>query len=191
MLNEAWQKAGSGLNKQVSIDDFAAAAEYLIAKGYTNKNALAIMGGYDGGLLVGAMIAQRPDLFRVAVGCMGIYDMMRFKLFSGGSYWSDEYGDVYDSVECLNMFNYSPLHHLKDNIDYPATVFVANENDNRSSPIHSYKFIAALQAKSKNFRPHLLFLEENEKDRIASDAFALSFIFRQFGLPMKTDFFLK
>ena len=157
---EDWHKAGMLLNKQNVFNDFIGAAEYLIANKYTNKNKLAIRGGSNGGLLVGAAMTQRPDLFKVAIPQVGVMDMLRYHRFTIGWAWAVEYGNA-DSSEASfkNLYKYSPLHNLKDGVSYPATLVTTADHDDRVVPAHSFKFAARLQAANKGPNPTLIRIE--------------------------------
>jgi prolyl oligopeptidase len=153
---EAWHRAGSGERKQTSFDDFIAAAEYLVARRYTRPGSLAIYGHSNGGLLVGAMVTQRPDLFAVAVANAGQDDMLRLRRFTVGAGWIPEYGSPDDPVAFRYLRAYSPLHNVRAGTCYPATLLLAADHDDRVVPSHSYKLAAALQAAQSCNRPILL-----------------------------------
>ncbi|MEM9848845.1 MAG: prolyl oligopeptidase family serine peptidase, partial [Bacteroidota bacterium] len=143
---EEWHKAGMLLNKQNVFDDFIAAAEYLIAENYTNKEKLGMAGGSNGGLLVGAVMTQRPDLFAVALPAVGVMDMLRYHKFTVGKGWIPEYGSSEASAaDFKNLLAYSPLHNLKSDVNYPATMVTTADHDDRVVPAHSFKFAAQLQ----------------------------------------------
>jgi len=156
---EEWHRAGMQERKQNVFDDFIAAAEYLIRERYTSPAKLAIQGGSNGGLLVGAAMTQRPDLFAVALPAVGVMDMLRYQLFTGGAYWESEYGSSTDSTAFQYLIKYSPLHNLKLGTCYPATLVTTADYDDRVVPSHSYKFTAALQAAQGCSRPTLIRIE--------------------------------
>jgi prolyl oligopeptidase len=153
---EAWHQAGTKLNKQKVFDDFIAAAEWLVANGYTNPSKLAISGGSNGGLLVGACLTQRPDLFAAALPAVGVFDMLRFHKFTIGWAWISEYGSPEDPEEFKALYAYSPLHNLKPGTAYPATLITTADHDDRVVPAHSFKFAAALQAAQGGSQPILI-----------------------------------
>jgi prolyl oligopeptidase len=140
-----WHKAGTKLQKQNVFDDFIAAAEWLIANKYTRPDKLAIQGGSNGGLLVGACMAQRPDLFGACLPAVGVMDMLRFQKFTAGRFWVDDYGSSDNADEFKALFAYSPYHNLKKGAKYPATLVTTADTDDRVVPGHSFKFIAQLQ----------------------------------------------
>jgi prolyl oligopeptidase len=150
---EAWHRAGMLERKQNVFDDFIAAAEYLVAQRYTAPAHLAIHGYSNGGLLVGAVMAQRPDLFAAAYPGAGVMDMLRYQKFTAGVGWVPEYGSSDDSAQFRVLYAYSPLHNLRPGICYPATIVTAADHDDRVVPAHSYKFMAALQADQACDRP--------------------------------------
>ncbi len=159
---EKWHQAGMLKNKQNVFDDFIGAAEYLIAEKYTSKEKLAIEGGSNGGLLVGACMTQRPDLYKVAFPEVGVMDMLRYQKFTIGYAWAGEYGSA-DSSEASfkNLYAYSPLHNLKTGTEYPATMVMTADHDDRVVPAHSFKFAATLQEKHKGNNPVLIRIETN------------------------------
>lgn len=153
---EEWHQAGTKLNKQKVFDDFIAAAEWLIAHGYANPAKLAISGGSNGGLLVGACLVQRPELFAAALPAVGVFDMLRFHKFTIGWAWISEYGSPENPEEFKALYAYSPLHNLKPGTAYPATLITTADHDDRVVPAHSFKFAAALQAAQGGSQPILI-----------------------------------
>jgi len=158
---EAWHEAGMRLNKQNVFDDCIAAAEFLIKQGYTAPDRLALQGGSNGGLLVGAVINQRPDLFKVALPQVGVMDMLRFQKFSVGAAWVSDYGSSDNETQFKYLLGYSPLHNIKAGANYPATLVTTSDHDDRVVPAHSFKYIATLQAKAGNGAPKLIRIETN------------------------------
>ncbi len=157
-----WHDAGTKLNKQNVFDDFIAAAEYLIAEKYTSNDKLAIRGGSNGGLLVGATMTQRPDLVQVALPAVGVLDMLRYHTFTSGAGWAYDYGTSEDSQEMFQyLYNYSPVHNVKTGTEYPATLVTTGDHDDRVVPAHSFKFAAELQAKQAGDNPVLIRVETN------------------------------
>ena len=156
---EEWHQAGMKDNKQNVFDDFIAAAEWLIAKKYTSKEKLAIAGGSNGGLLVGACMTQRPNLFAAALPAVGVLDMLRFHKFTIGWAWCSEYGDPDNEADFKTLYAYSPLHNLKLGTTYPATMITTADHDDRVVPAHSFKFAAALQAAHQGDKPVLIRIE--------------------------------
>src|SRR3954463_9533552 len=142
---EDWHRAGTKLKKQNVFDDFIAAAEYLQKEKYTSPKKLAIMGGSNGGLLVGAVMTQRPDLFGACLPAVGVMDMLRFQKFTAGRFWTDDYGSSDNPEEFKALYAYSPYHNLKPGTKYPATLVTTADTDDRVVPGHSFKFIAMLQ----------------------------------------------
>jgi prolyl oligopeptidase len=145
---EAWHQDGMRQHKQNVFDDFVAAAEYLIAKRYTRADRLAAAGASNGGLLVGTVATQRPDLFRVILCGAPVLDMIRYPLFGGGEGWIDEYGDPKNEGDFAALIAYSPVHHVKDSVRYPSLLVLSAADDDRVDPMHARKFVAALQAAS-------------------------------------------
>ncbi len=156
---ENWHEAGMLLKKQNVFDDFIAAAEYLIKDNYTNPDKIAIAGGSNGGLLVGAVMLQRPDLFKVALPMMGVLDMLRYHKFTCGWGWMVEYGNPDEEEHFHNILKYSPLHNVKQGVQYPATMVVTADHDDRVIPGHSFKFAATLQEKANQELPLLLYTQ--------------------------------
>lgn len=153
---EEWHKAGTKLQKQNVFDDFIAAAEYLIKEKYTNPSKLAISGRSNGGLLVGAAMTQRPDLFKAALPAVGVMDMLRFHKFTIGWAWTADYGSSDNAEEFQAIYKYSPLHNIKTGVNYPATLVTTADHDDRVVPSHSFKFISTLQEKYKGSNPVLI-----------------------------------
>lgn len=157
---EEWHVAGTKMQKQNVFNDFIAAAEYLIEQKYTDKNRIAIVGGSNGGLLVGACMTQRPELFAVAIPQVGVLDMLRYHKFTIGWNWASDYGTSEDSKEMFEYLKgYSPLHNLKPGTAYPATLITTADHDDRVVPAHSFKFAAALQAANDGTHPTLIRIE--------------------------------
>ena len=156
---ETWHESGMLENKQNSFDDFIAVAEYLIAQQYTSSSKLVIQGGSNGGLLVGAVSAQRPDLFAVALPSVGVMDMLRYDRFTGGAAWATEYGSSTDAKMFPVLFKYSPVQNIKDGGCYPATLATTADHDDRVVPSHTYKYIATLQHAQNCMKPTLLRVE--------------------------------
>lgn len=154
-----WHDAGRLSKKQNVFDDFIAAAEYLIADGVTAKGKLAIQGGSNGGLLVGAVVNQRPDLFAAALPAVGVMDMLRFAKFTAGRYWVDDYGDPENEADFKVLRAYSPYHNIRSGVDYPAILVTTADTDDRVVPGHSFKYAAALQAADIGSKPHLIRVE--------------------------------
>ncbi|WP_337841256.1 prolyl oligopeptidase family serine peptidase [Rheinheimera sp.] len=159
---KAWHDAGIQLKKQNVFDDFIAAGEYLIAQKYTSNNKLAIRGGSNGGLLVGAVMTQRPDLMKVAIPQVGVLDMLRYHTFTAGAGWAYDYGTSEQSKEMFDYIKgYSPVHNVKQGVAYPATLVTTGDHDDRVVPAHSFKFAAELQAKAGGTNPQLIRIETN------------------------------
>ena len=158
-FGEDWHQAGTQLNKQNVFDDFITAAEYLIDNGYTNSDKLAIRGGSNGGLLVGACMTQRPELFKVALPAVGVMDMLRYHKFTIGYYWAPDYGTSEDSIQFANLAKYSPYHNIHAAVKYPSTLITTADHDDRVVPAHSFKFAAELQAKQGGDAPVIIRIE--------------------------------
>jgi prolyl oligopeptidase len=156
---EQWHEAGMVLNKQNVFDDFIAAAEYLIENKYTSADKLAVRGGSNGGLLVGVVINQRPELFRVAFPAVGVMDMLRFHKFTIGYYWTVDYGSSEDPVQFEYLYRYSPLHNIRPGLNYPAVMIETADHDDRVVPAHSFKYAATLQEFYKGPNPALIRIE--------------------------------
>jgi len=157
-----WHDAGTQMQKQNVFDDFIAAAQYLIDNKYTSSEKLAIRGGSNGGLLVGATMTQRPDLMKVALPAVGVLDMLRYHTFTAGAGWAYDYGTAEDSKEMFNYLKgYSPVHNVKAGVAYPATMITTGDHDDRVVPAHSFKFAAELQAKNDGTNPMLIRIDVN------------------------------
>jgi prolyl oligopeptidase len=191
---EKWHKGGNLLNKQNGFDDFIAAAEYLIDKKYTCKERLAINGGSNGGLLVGAAMTQRPDLFAVCLPEVGVMDMLRFQKFTVGWGWTSEYGSSDSAKYFSYLYKYSPLHNIRDSVAYPATLIMTADHDDRVVPAHSFKFAATLQEKQAGPSPVLIRIEINQGHGAAGSSLSKiiegetdkwAFMFYQMGITPK------
>ncbi|ELU8563056.1 prolyl oligopeptidase family serine peptidase [Vibrio parahaemolyticus] len=159
---KAWHNAGTQQQKQNVFDDFIAAAEYLIENDYTSSERLAIRGGSNGGLLVGACMTQRPELFKVALPAVGVLDMLRYHTFTSGEGWKYDYGTSEQSEAMFRyLLGYSPVHNVKEGVQYPATLVTTADHDDRVVPAHSYKFIAELQDKQQGKNPVLIRIDVN------------------------------
>ena len=157
-----WHKAGTKMQKQNVFDDFIAAGEYLIDEDYTSSERLAVRGGSNGGLLVGAVMTQRPELFAVALPAVGVLDMLRYHTFTAGAGWAYDYGTAEDSPEMFEyLLNYSPVHNVEEGVAYPATLITTGDHDDRVVPAHSFKFAAELQEKAGGDNPQLIRIETN------------------------------
>ncbi|HUQ97550.1 MAG TPA: prolyl oligopeptidase family serine peptidase, partial [Chitinophagaceae bacterium] len=190
---ENWHKAGMLDKKQNVFDDFIGAAEWLVKNKYTNPSKLAITGGSNGGLLVGAAMTQRPDLFKVAIPQVGVLDMLRFHKFTIGYAWATEYGRSDSAAQFPYLFKYSPLHNLKKGVSYPATMITTADHDDRVVPAHSFKFAAALQEANSGANPTLIRVETNAghgggmptSKRIELMADIWSFAMKNLGMTFK------
>jgi prolyl oligopeptidase len=191
---EKWHEQGMKLKKQNVFDDFISAGEYLIAQKYCDNSHLAIRGGSNGGLLVGAVMNQRPDLAKVAIPQVGVMDMLRFQKFTIGWNWIADYGSSDNAEEFKIQYTYSPLHNIKAGINYPATLITTADHDDRVVPAHSFKYAATLQeigaASSKN--PLLIKIDTNSghgasntKKNLESTADIYSFIWWNMGFIPK------
>jgi prolyl oligopeptidase len=192
-FGEEWHKAGNLTKKQNVFDDFAAAAEYLIKENYTRPGKLAIQGGSNGGLLMGAMITQHPDLFRAVVSSVGIYDMLRVELAPNGAFNVTEFGTVQNPEQFKALYAYSPYHHVVDGTKYPAVLMMTGANDGRVAPYHSRKMTARLLAANKSENPILLRTSSSAghgigtalSERIKQSADIYAFLFGQLGMTGK------
>ncbi len=189
-----WHEAGQKLNKQNVFDDFISAAEYLIANKYTKPEKIAVMGGSNGGLLVGAVMTQRPDLFKVAIPIVGVLDMLRYQNFTIGWAWSGDYGRSDDNEEMFRyLYNYSPLHNIKQGVSYPATLAITADHDDRVVPAHTFKFMSELQHKQTGKNPVLVRIETKAghgagkptSKMIEENADMYSFIMKNLGMKPK------
>ena len=157
---EKWHLAGTKMNKQNVFDDFIAAVEYLIDNKYTSSDFLAVRGGSNGGLLIGAVMTQRPELFKVALPAVGVLDMLRYHKFTAGAGWAYDFGTADDSPEMFNyLLKYSPVQNVKEGVSYPATLVTTGDHDDRVVPAHSFKFASQLQAKQSGSNPVLIRIE--------------------------------
>ena len=189
---EKWHKAGTKLQKQNVFDDFIAAAEYLVAEGYTSPSKLAIFGGSNGGLLVGAVTNQRPDLFGAAIPAVGVMDMLRFQEFTAGRFWVDDYGSSDDPEEFEALYAYSPYHNATAGTEYPAVLVTTADTDDRVVPGHSFKYAAAMQAAQAGDAPVLIRIETRAghgsgkpTDMIIEEyADSWAFLFRNLGMRL-------
>jgi prolyl oligopeptidase len=186
---EAWHEAGTKRRKQNVFDDFIAAAEWLIANKYASRDTLAMTGGSNGGLLVGAVMNQRPDLFAVAVPQVGVMDMLRFHTFTIGWNWIADYGSSDDPEEFKALYAYSPLHNLKAGTSYPPTLITTADHDDRVVPAHSFKYAATLQARQGGAAPVLIRIDtrsghgaSNTKKQIESTADVYAFVMHHLGM---------
>ncbi|MBC3539419.1 prolyl oligopeptidase family protein [Rufibacter sediminis] len=187
---EAWHKAGMTPNKQNVFDDFIAAAEYLRDQKYTSPQKLAIAGGSNGGLLIGAVANQRPDLFKVALPAVGVMDMLRFHKFTIGWAWVPEYGSSDDAAQFQNLLKFSPIHNIKEGVSYPATLVTTADHDDRVVPAHSFKYIATLQEKGAGPNPYLIRVDvkaghgagKSTTAQIAEAADVWSFVYYNMGV---------
>jgi prolyl oligopeptidase len=187
---EAWHRQAIRTHKQVGFDDFLAAAQWLIAGHYTSVRRLAIHGRSNGGLLVGACLTQRPELFGAAVAQVGVLDMLRFNRFGQGAGWEGDYGSPQERQEFRALYAYSPVHNVRRGVHYPATMVVTGDHDTRVMPMHSFKFAAALQAAQAGRAPILLAVDlssghgggETVTQAIEQSADIYSFLVKNLGM---------
>jgi prolyl oligopeptidase len=187
---EGWHQAGSLTQKQNVFDDFAACAQKLVSDKYTSPEHLAIEGGSNGGLLMGAELTQHPEMFRVVISYVGIYDMLRVELDPNGAYNVTEFGTVTNPAQFRALYAYSPYHHVRPGAKYPAVLFITGDNDPRVNPAHSRKMLAELQADTGSGRPVMLLtsanaghgLSTNKDERLAQEADITAFLWAQLGL---------
>ncbi len=192
---EEWHLAGKDLKKQNVFDDFIAAAEWLIREGRTTRDKLAIMGGSNGGLLVGAVEVQRPDLFGACIPMVGVLDMLRFQDFTAGQFWRDEFGNIEKEDEFKSLLAYSPYHNVKKGTRYPATLIMTADTDDRVVPMHSFKFAAAMQRAQAGNAPILLRIESRAghgagtpvKKQIDNAADRWAFLVKVLGIDWPSD----
>ena len=192
---EAWHKAGTKLDKQNVFDDFIAAAQWLIASKYTRPDKLAIFGGSNGGLLVGAVMTERPDLFGACLPAVGVMDMLRFHKFTEGRTWVDDYGSSDNEAEFQAILKYSPYHNVKPGVCYPATLVTTADTDDRVVPGHSFKFAAALQNAQGCDKPVLIRIETRAghgggkptSKRIAEVTDLWAFLVKNLGMKLPSE----
>ena len=190
---EGWHEAGMKTNKQNVFDDFCAAAEYLIAQKYTSAEKLVVQGGSNGGLLIGTVMNQRPELFRVGLPAVGVMDMLRYHKYTIGWSWVREYGSSDDSIDFKYLYLYSPLHNIREGIKYPATLVTTADHDDRVVPAHSFKYIATLQEKYRGDNPVLIRIETKAGHGggkpttkiIEENADIYAFVFHNLGMTPK------
>ncbi len=190
-FGEEWHQQGSLTNKQNVFDDFAAVLEYLVEKKYTSSEHLGIIGGSNGGLLMGATMTQHPELVSAVISSVGIYDMLRVELSSNGAFNIPEFGTVKDEAQFKAMYAYSPYHHVVDGTRYPATLFMTGQNDPRVDPMQSRKMTARLQAATASDAPIILRtttdaghgLGTGLDERIAQTVDTYAFLFQQLQVP--------
>jgi prolyl oligopeptidase len=189
---EKWHEQGMKLKKQNVFDDCIAAAEYLIKEKITSSERLAVRGGSNGGLLVGAVINQRPDLFKVAIPQVGVMDMLRFQKFTIGWNWVADYGSSDNADEFKALYAYSPIQNLREGVNYPATLITTADHDDRVVPAHSFKYAATLQEKYNGTNPVMIRIDTNSghgasntKKNIELTADIYSFILYNMGVKVK------
>jgi prolyl oligopeptidase len=191
-----WHEAGTKLRKQNVFDDFIAAGEWLVEKRYTSPAKLAVQGGSNGGLLVGAVVNQRPDLFGAALPAVGVMDMLRFHHFTSGKAWVDDYGSSDDPEQFKALLAYSPYHNVKKGTRYPAVLVTTGDTDDRVVPGHSFKYAAAMQAAQAGPAPILIRIETRAghgsgkplSKRIEETADQWSFLCANLGMKMPREF---
>jgi prolyl oligopeptidase len=187
---EDWHRQAILTHKQVSFDDFISGAEWLIKEGYTSKDKLSIVGGSSGGLLVGACITQRPDLFKAAIALVGVMDMLRFDKFGQGAGWIGEVGSPHDPEQFKALYAYSPVHNVRAGTVYPATLLITADHDTRVMPMHSFKFGAELQAAQAGQAPVLVYIQPNSghlggttlSRQLDDTAIMYTFLFENLGM---------
>jgi prolyl oligopeptidase len=187
---EEWHRAGARQHKQNVFDDFNAAADFLVAEKFTRPERLAIYGGSNGGLLVGAAMTQRPDLYRAVVCAVPLLDMVRYHLFGSGRTWIEEYGSSEDAELFKAIYAYSPYHRVKAGTPYPALLMLSADSDDRVDPMHARKFVAAIQHATTSKLPVLLRVEKNaghggadlRRQKVEESADAVSFLMQQLGM---------
>jgi prolyl oligopeptidase len=188
-----WHRSGSGVHKQNVFDDFAACARHLISRRYTQASRLAIEGGSNGGLLMGAALTQHPDLFRAVVSHVGIYDMLRVELEPNGAFNVPEFGTVKNPAQFQALYAYSPYHHVTNHVKYPAVFFLTGDNDGRVNPLNSRKMTARLQTASDSGHPILLRTSASSghgagtarSEQLDQEADVLGFLFNELGLTYR------
>jgi prolyl oligopeptidase len=191
-FGEAWHLGGNLTKKQAVFDDMIAVAQHLVERGYTRPERLAAIGGSNGGLLMGAILTQRPELFRAIVAAVGLYDMLRVELTPNGAFNVTEFGTVKDRAQFEALFAYSPYHRVKDGTAYPAVLLTSGENDGRVDPYESRKMAARLQAASSSARPVLLRISMDTghgqgtplKTRVEEEADIYAFLMAQLGMAL-------
>jgi prolyl oligopeptidase len=192
-LGESWHTQGSLTQKQNVFDDFAAVLQHLIDRGYTSRDRLGVIGGSNGGLLMGATLTQHPELVRAVVSLVGIYDMLRVELSPNGAFNVTEFGTVQDEAQFRALYAYSPYHRVRDGVAYPATLFATGANDPRVEPWHSRKMTARLQAAQGGEAPILLRTSDTSghgmgtalSEQIEEQTDILAFLFAHLGVPVR------
>jgi prolyl oligopeptidase len=191
---EKWHEAGTKLKKQNVFDDFLSAAEWLIANKYTSPEKLAVQGGSNGGLLVGAVINQRPELFRAAIPQVGVMDMLRFHKFTIGWNWIADYGSSENPEEFKALRAYSPLHNVREGAKYPATLITTADHDDRVVPAHSFKYAATMQEKASRANPALIRIDtksghgaSSTSKQLEQTADIYAFLFHNLGVTPKME----